>query len=174
MSGITIAILVHAKDAEDAKRRATVTMEGLVKRRFFNWGKQEGEPCLYEEDGKELVRVRLDWQRDEFKVNASEVARCLKHYTLDELFDARGGVVDVPIKENKGIGKTGPTLAHIMFRHLLWMLGQYAGTCVWLYDSFGEGLRNKDAVLHAVKVKDKYDPYYEDKVVWVVLFGAHS
>jgi len=172
MSGTTIAILAHAKDAEDAKSEAQGTAENLFDLHAFDYGElTENEPVLYySKEGQRIVKERLEWQKEFFCENAEKLRRCFRAHTNEELFDSLGDQVPVPAKETKG---TGPTLDTFLFRYIANTLGQFRGDSLWIYDRHGNGIYNESVLSPALKI----EPYKAEEAsgykVWVVLYSVH-
>lgn len=133
-----IRAIVYAQNKDEALSKAKGVFEGLCEDRIFDyhttfdtagssmsgrgrWGNITPIARVDSEKGKKLVDEGMEATKQEFLKNIKIIRAVLKKKTNTELF------------QNDYDKK--------MFRHRCYVLGQYRGYSVWLYDNDGTGIR---------------------------------
>lgn len=161
---MVIRAIVYAKNEEEALDNARSTFESLVNANTFDYYQMfddEGTPVSGKGRWGEIPAVALATSKEGKKLIEDGIK-----YTEDEFDYAFRGIkesIDKPRAE---------LVADIgSFRYWCYIIGQYSGSSVFLYDNDGCGIRSRDTL---DKVLNKWDSEeYKDLDVYVVPADVH-
>lgn len=130
-------------------RYTTFETDGTQMSGAGRWGKMRYAARVSSPEGKKMLNEGF---RNTKKAFAKNITRIRKHI-------------------NKPIPDLLEGKADDMFKHYLYLAGQYKGDSIWLYDHDGEGIRDTTHLNNVLKRWNS--PVYADKEVWIVPADVH-
>lgn len=174
---MVIRAIVYATDEEEALENAKGIFKELVNNTVFDyfttfdeegnacsgkgrWGELPAVALASSKEGKKLINEGMEYTKEEFKRAFQLVKQDIeKEEPLKNYMEETGAVND-------------------LFRHYCYLLGQYEGNSIWLYDQDGAGVRDEK---HLKNVLEKWKclnteastPRYEGLNIYVVPADVH-
>ena len=180
-----IKILCYAKDKKEARERAEdILNNNLVGDgkafdygNFFDdddakarWGNFPPVVLADTKEGKRLIKEGMRATKEDFKRNLKEVRRLVDFYSNEELVE--GEVIDIKKKILEKLNdKDKNPMGIRLFKYFCFCLGQYQGTCVWLYDDDGSGIRDSENLKN---VLNKWGEKKDTRNCYIVPIDVHS
>ena len=162
---MVIRAIVPGEDRREALDNAHEVFQSLVDRGHFDyyatfddsfarerWGNIPAVVPVESKQGKQLIDEAINSTKRDFCEALDNIRSALAMATNEELFEER-------LSEGKK-GKLDP-----LFRYYCYCIGQYAGPYIWLYDRYGEGIRNSKDL--------KWDLERNNEKLWVVPADVH-
>lgn len=159
---MTIRAIVPGEDQEEALSNAKQIFEDLVERGYFDYystfdeknakSRHETLPVAVKvnsPEGKKLIDEGMQYTKKDFFENLNKVRSILAVATNEELAKGKDNKVDP------------------LFRYYCYCIGQYAGPYVWLYNRYGEGIRDQAELKWALEKET------EGEKLWVVPADVH-
>ena len=156
-----IKAIVPGENKEEALANAEAVFEDLVEQGCFDYYSllteehsrwyNSGIPAVAEIDspeGKELIEAAMKHTKDEFQEHLNKIKDILARTTDEELAE-------------------GKSETAMWLRYYCYCIGQYAGPYVWLYNRYGEGIRDQAELKWALEKET------EDEKLWVVPVDVH-
>lgn len=147
---MTIRLIVPGEDREDAVDTARMALDRLTEREIFDYYtvisiNKDRKPYAVKADsktGKKLIKDGMDATERDFMFTLQAIKKVITEKS------------DQALREDRG------------FRYHCSLVGQYAGSSVWVYDKNDEGVRTLTD-LHNLLNGDDRAP------MWVVLADVH-
>lgn len=132
------------------------------------WGEKPSVVKADSIEGKKLINNGMKNTKDEMKSALKEIRELINSFTDEELVE--GEIIDAKKKviielKNEGDearGKLG------MFQHYCNCFGEYEGSCIFVYDNDGSGIRTNS------HLNDALNKWNDGQQVWVIPVDVHS
>jgi len=159
---MTIRAIVPGEDKEEALSNAKQIFEDLVERGYFDYystfdeeeardryGNLPNAVLINSYEGKKLINEAMEYTKREFCANLNKIRKILDRATNEELVKGKNNKIDP------------------LFRYYCYCIGQYAGPYVWIYNRYGDGIRDQAELKWALEKET------EGEKLWVVPADVH-
>ncbi|WP_137283743.1 hypothetical protein [Halorussus salinisoli] len=105
------------------------------------WGELPVVALLESQEGAELLKRGWNATKEEFKENLEQVQEAAEEFSIEEFMHDKN-----------------------LARHACHCLGAYSGPSIYLYDEFGDGIRNREHLDHVLN---------KEGTLWIISADVH-